>query len=142
MIVFDTNVVSELIRPRPAASVVDWFFRQEASRLYLSAITEAELRYGAEILPMGQRRERLLAVIEGMIWDDFAGRVLPFDSGAAQAYATIAAARRAAGRPINHADCQIAAIAHSKGASVATRDVNDFEGCGIEVVNPWAEAID
>ena len=139
MIVFDTNVVSELMLPRPASSVVDWFVRQEASRLYLSTITEAELRYGAEILPIGQRRERLLAVIEGVLRDDFAGRVLTFDRAAAQSYAWIAAARRATGRPINHADCQIAAIAHSNGASVATRDVNDFTGCGIEVVNPWAE---
>ncbi len=97
------------------------------------------MRYGAEMLPMGQRRERLIAVIEGTLRDDFPGRILPFDSAAAQAYATIAAARRAAGRPINHADCQIAAIAHSREASVATRDVSDFEGCGIEVVNPWAE---
>lgn len=139
MIVFDTNVVSELIRSRPAASVVDWFFRQEGSRLYLSTVTEAELRYGAEVLPIGQRRERLLEAIEGILQNDFAGRVLPFDRAAAQSYATIAAARRATGRPINHADCQIAAITHSNGASVATRDVNDFEGCGIEVVNPWAE---
>lgn len=137
MIVFDTNVVSELILPRPAASVVDWFFRQEPSRVYLSTISEAELRYGAEILPTGQRRERLLTALERILRAGFAGRILPFDRAAAQTYATIAAARRAAGRPINHADCQIAAIAHSKGASVATRDVRDFEGCGIEVVNPW-----
>ncbi len=74
-----------------------------------------------------------------MLDQSFAGRILSFDSGAAQAYATIAAARRTAGRPINHADCQIAAIARSNGASVATRDVNDFEGCGIEVVNPWVQ---
>jgi len=139
MIVLDTNVVSELMRPKSGSIVVDWTDQQPIHSLYLSAVTEAELRYGAAILPLGQRRERLLAEIEDMLDQSFAGRILSFDSGAAQAYATIAAARRTAGRPINHADCQIAAIARSNGASVATRDVNDFEGCGIEVVNPWVQ---
>ena len=73
-----------------------------------------------------------------MLREDFEGRILPFDSAAARAYAEIAATRRAAARPINHADCQIAAIALSREASVATRDVDDFEGTGIEVINPWA----
>ena len=138
MIVLDTNVVSELMLPSPVAGVIDWVARQAAQSLYLSTISEAELRYGVEILPTGQRRERLLAEIEGMLQEDFAGRVLPFDSYAAQAYAVIGAARRAAGHPINHADCQIAAIARSLGASVATRDVSDFEGCGIDLIDPWS----
>ena len=137
MIVLDTNVVSELMLPSPVAGVIDWVARHAAQSLYLSTISEAELRYGVEILPTGQRRERLLAEIEGMLREDFAGRILPFDSYAAQAYAVIGAARRAAGHPINHADCQIAAIARSLGASVATRDVSDFEGCGIDVIDPW-----
>ncbi len=139
MIVLDTNVVSEMIQPRSGFIVVDWVDRQPTNSLYVSTITEAELRYGAAILPLGQRRERLHAEIEDMLRQDFAGRILSFDRAAAQAYATIAAARRAAGLPINHADCQIAAIARSNGASVATRDVNDFTGCGVEVVNPWVE---
>ena len=138
MIVLDTNVVSDLMLPRPTASVIEWVAEQAASSLYLSTISEAELRYGVEILPTGQRRERLLAEIEGMLLEDFAGRILPFDSDAARAYALIAATRRAAGRPINHADCQIAAIACSHRASVATRDMRGFEGCGIEVINPWS----
>ncbi len=138
MIVLDTNVVSELMLPTPAANVIDWVARQAAPSLYLSTITEAELRYGVEILPTGQRRERLFAEIEAMFREDFAGRILPFDSHAAQAYAAIAAARRAAGHPINHADCQIAATARSLGASLATRDVNGFRGCGLEVMNPWS----
>ena len=137
MIVFDTNVVSELMLPEPGSIVLDWAARQPVHRLFLSSVSEAELRYGIEILPVGQRRERLLTALERILREGFSGRILPFDRVAAQAYATIAAARRAAGHPINHADCQIAAIAHSKGASVATRDVSDFEGCGIEVVNPW-----
>ena len=139
MIILDTNVISELIHPSPSANVMDWVAGQAAPNLYLSTISEAELRYGVEITPTGQRRNRLLGEIEGMLQEDFAGRILPFDSAAAQAYAVVAAARRAAGRPINHADCQIAAIARCRGASVATRDVTGFEGCGIEVTNPWGQ---
>ncbi len=138
MIVLDTNVVSELMRPSPAASVVDWVAQQAATTLYFSTISEAELRYGVEVLPAGQRRAGLLAAIEEMLREDFAGRVLPFDSDAARAYAVIAAGRRDAGRPISQADCQIAAIAQSRGAGVATRNAGDFEDCGVEVVNPWA----
>ena len=137
MIVLDTNIVSELIRPRPNPSVVDWVARQPGTSLFISAITEAELRYGVEILPAGHRRERLAAEIESTLREDFSRRILPFDSAAARAYATIMADRRAAGRPISQADCQIAAIARARGAPVATRDVADFAGCGITVVNPW-----
>ena len=139
MIVLDTNVVSELIRPNPSSIVVDWVAGQAVPRLYLTTISEAELRYGVEILPAGERRTRLLEEVEGMLTEDFAGHILPFDSAAARAYAAIAAARRAAGRPINHADCQIAAIARCRGASVATRDVADFEGSGVDVIDPWAD---
>ena len=138
MILLDTNVVSELMRPSPAADVVDWIAGRPVADLHLSTISEAELRYGAALLPPGQRREGLLAAIEGMLREDFEGRILSFDSAAARAYAAIAVERRSAGRPISHADCQIAAIARSRGASVATRDVDDFAGCGIDVVNPWA----
>lgn len=138
MIILDTNVVSELMRPNPNSNVVDWVAGQAAPDLYLSTVSEAELLYGIEILPPGGRRDRLLAEVEGMLREDFYGRILPFDSSAAWVYAVIAAARRAAGRPINHADCQIAAIARCRTASVATRDVDDFEGTGIEVINPWA----
>ena len=137
MIVLDTNVVSELMRPSPVGHVIAWVARQPASALYLTTISEAELRYGVEILPQGQRRERLRAEIEGMLRQDFVGRILPFDRDAAQAYAVIAAARRVTGHTISHADCQLAAIARSVGAAVATRDVNAFEDCGIDVINPW-----
>ena len=138
MIVLDTNVLSELMRPSPAAQIVEWVSRQAASTLYLTTISEAELRYGVAILPAGRRRDGLLAGIEGMLREDFAGRIIPFDREAALAYAEIAAGRRASGHPINHADCQIAAIARAIGAAVATRDEAVFEGCGIDVVNPWA----
>ena len=139
MIILDTNVVSELMRTDPSSNVLEWVAGQAAANLYLSTVSEAELRYGVEILPTGARRDRLLDEVEGMLWEDFAGRVLPFDRAAAQAYAVIAAVRRAAGRPINHADCQIAAIARSRGASVATRDMDDFEGSGIELIDPWTD---
>ena len=138
MIILDTNVVSELMRPNPSSRVMHWMAGQSAPRLYLSTVSEAELRYGVEILPAGNRRTQLLDQIEGMLSEDFAGRILPFDRAAAQAYAVIAAARRAAGRPINHADCQIAAVAGCRGASVATRDSAGFEGSGIDVIDPWA----
>lgn len=137
MIVIDTNLVSELMRREPAQNVLAWFSEREAATLYLSAISEAELRTGAAILPKGRRRDRLAAEIDAMIGEDFAGRVLSFDSAAAKAYATIAADRRSAGRPILEADCQIAAIARSRSAALATRNVKDFEGCGIEVIDPW-----
>ncbi len=138
MIILDTNVVSGLMRPNPSPIVVDWVAAQAAPDLYLSTVSEAELLYGVEILPAGRRRDRLLEEVMGMLQEDFDGRILPFDSAAARAYAVVAAARRAAGRPINHADCQIAAIARCRGASVATRDVDDFEGIRIELINPWA----
>lgn len=137
MIVIDTNVVSELMRARPDPAALAWFAGHSAEVLFLTAISEAELRTGAAILPAGQRRDRLQLTIEAMIDQDFQGRVLPFDSSAARSYAEIAAARRANGKPIMEADCQIAAIAYACGAAIATRNVNDFDGCGINVINPW-----
>ncbi len=111
MILIDTNVISEVMRPAPVQAVLDWFSAQDAQTLYVSAVSEAELRTGAAILPAGKRRDRLISGIDAMIDEDFAGRVLPFDSRAARSYADIAVARRGAGRPILDADCQIAAIA-------------------------------
>jgi len=137
MILLDTNVISELMRAEPAQIVLDWFGQHDASDLFISAITEAELRTGVAILPDGQRRDRLQAAIDAMIDQDFQARVLPFDSQAAKAYAEIAAQRRAAGRPIVEADCQIAAIARATDAPIATRNVKDFDGCGVRVINPW-----
>ena len=139
MIVIDTNVVSQAMRLTPEPAVMAWFSGQDSAELYLTAVSEAELRAGAAILPAGQRRDRLAAEIDAVIGEDFAGRVLPFDSAAARAYAAIAAARRSAGRPILEADCQIAAIARAREAAVATRNIGDFAHCGIAVIDPWAE---
>ena len=138
MILLDTNVLSELMRPTPEPAVERWLAAQPDASVFITAITEAELRYGAALLPSGKRRAALAAEIEGMLEDDFGGRILPFDSMAAQAFALVASERRQAGKPISQADAQIAAVARSRGASLATRNVPDFEGCGIEVINPWA----
>ena len=116
-----------------------WFGGQNAVALHLSAVGEAELRRGAAILPDGKRRDRLIAEIDAMIAEDFAGRVLPFDSASAVAFAAIYLERRNAGRPISFPDCQIAATARAHGAAMATRNVADFEGCGVEVVDPWSD---
>ena len=137
MILLDTNILSELMRAAPEAAVEQWLADQPAASVFISAITEAELRYGLALMPPGKRRSALAVVIENMLGEDFSGRILPFDSPAAVAFAEIAAERRQVGRPISQADAQIAAIARSRGAALATRNVPDFEGCGIEIVNPW-----
>ena len=139
MIVLDTNVVSEFLRSSPEKQVEAWLSVQDGAMVYFTAVGEAELRHGVAILPAGRRRALILDAIEGMLREDFRDRILPFDSNAASAYAVIAAERRAAGRPISQFDCQIAAIARAHGAVVATRNTADFEGCGIEVINPWLQ---
>ena len=138
-VLLDTNVVSELLRPSPDSAVVAWVGGRRATDLYFSAVGEAELRYGAAILPAGQRQAALASAIEAILQEDFDERVLPFDSDAARAYAEIAAACRAVGRPVAPADCQIAAIARSRGMVLATRNTRDFENIDIEIVDPWSE---
>lgn len=138
MIVLDTNVLSELMKPRPAESVLRWMAAQPATSLYTTSITQAEILHGIMLLPSGKRRSAFEAAAEAMFKEDFGGRVLPFGSDAAHLYARIAAQRRRAGRPISHFDAQIAAIAQSTGASIATRNASDFDGCGVKVIDPWA----
>ena len=135
MILLDTNVVSELMRPAPDAGVVAWVAGQAA--LYLSAISEAELRLGAALMPAGARAAAVADAVDAMLAEDFGGRILPFDSAAARGYAAIMAARCATGRPVAAFDAMIAATALAAGATVATRNTRDFEGCGVAVVNPW-----
>ena len=142
MILIDTNVVSELMRAVPDSAVLDWFGRQDGLALHLSAVSEAELRRGVAILPEGRRRDALQGAVDAMVSEDFADRVVPFDGPAAVAFAAIFAERRAAGRLIGFPDCQIAATARARGAAVATRNVEDFEGCGVRVMNPWDEVAD
>ena len=137
MIILDTNVLSELMRPKPSPRVVAWFAKQPAAELFTTSITEAEIFFGIELLTKGKRRERLLAAADAMFAEDLAGRVFGFESDAARVFSKIAAHRRALGRPIRHADAQIAAIAQARRAKLATRNVADFEDCGLDVIDPW-----
>ena len=137
MIIIDTNVISELLRPTPEPAVEVWLGEQDGLSIYLTAISEAELRYGVAIMTSRKLRDGLSNVIDHILRDDMAGRILPFDSAAARAYADIADTRRSAGKQISQADCQIAAIARAHNAPVATRNTPDFEDCGIDLINPW-----
>ena len=139
MIVLDTNVLSELLRPAPEPRVLTWLANQPRASLFTTAVTQGEILYGIRLLPDGQRRRKLAEAVLAIFNEDFAGRVLSFDGDAAGAYAEIGTSRRAAGRPISQFDAMIAAMTRSRGATLATRNAKDFEGCGIDVVNPWAE---
>lgn len=136
MIVLDTNVLSELMRPAPAEVVMRWFARQPFADLFTTAVTESEILAGVRLLPSGRRRTALESAAAGL-FDDLAGHILPFDSAAAHEFAEIERERRRLGRPIFRADAEVASIARSHGARVATRDTADFAGCGVELVNPW-----
>lgn len=140
MFVLDTNVMSELMRLASEPAVASWVAGRATGSLFLTATSEAELRFGLAVMPAGRRRDGLAAGLERMLRTGFANRILPFDSAAARAYAEIAAARRAAGRPVSQPDGQIAAIAHSRGMAVATRNIRDFEAMGITLINPWVGA--
>ena len=138
MIVLDTNVVSEVMRASPDPKVLGWLDRQDVHSLFVTVVTEAEIRTSIALLLTGWRRDGLAAAADRTFDELFSSRVLPFDAAAARAYAEIAASRRDARCPISQADCQIAAIARSRGMSVATRDFEDLVGCGVEVVDPWS----
>lgn len=137
--VLDTNVVSELMRPHTAAAVTAWVQARADASLWITSVTQAELWFGARVLRPGQKRQALEEMLNLIFDEDFAGRVWPFDSAAADAYADILSQRRAAGRPMSQFDGQIAAIARVRGAAVATRNVADFEGCGLVLHNPWLD---
>jgi len=139
MIVLDTNVVSELMRASPAENVFDWVAGQPAQSLYITSISRAEIVHGILLLPAGRRRSAIQAAAESMFSVEFGGRILPFEASAARAYAKIAVDRRHAGRPISSFDAQIAAIALVARATLATRNVSDFEGCGLKLMNPWSK---
>jgi toxin FitB len=135
--ILDTNVISELMRPEPEASVVEWVASQQV--LYVTAITRAELLLGVALLPPGKRRTRLTAVLHELFESYFAARCLSFDSAAADVFANIRAQRSRRGEPISTEDAQIAAIAGSQGLALVTRNVRDFAGIdGLELINPWS----
>ena len=139
MIVLDTNIISEVMKPLPSAAVLDWLNRQNSERLYLSCVSLGEIEYGLRILPEGHRRRELQERFRRFVASAFALRVLCYDEQAAQSYGEIMAERRALGRPMSALDGQIAAIAKVHGAAVATRNMRDFEYCGVELMDPFVD---
>jgi predicted nucleic acid-binding protein len=130
-------VLSEILRSAPDRRVLDWFSTQREEDLFVSAITQAEMFLGVGLLPGGKRRQRLHDALQGLFETDFANRVLPFGGSEVPRYVEAVASRRLAGRPISQFDAQIAATALQNDLAVATRDVKDFEGCGLRLINPW-----
>jgi predicted nucleic acid-binding protein len=137
VIVLDTNVISELTRHAPTPEVISWLDSLAATDVATTAITAAELLYGVARLPGGRRKTELKAAVDGLLRDDFRGRVLSFDEPAAHRYADIVSGRERLGRTIGAADAQIAAICRAVDATLATRNTDDFEQTGIELINPW-----
>jgi len=136
MIVLDTNVLSEAMKPAPDPAVARWMMRERGGDLFMTAVSEAEVSDGIAILPDG-RRKRDLQTAAHSILALFAGRILPFDSSAAREFARIVADRRRLGRPIDSFDAQIAAIARARNMSLATRDTQDFADAGVPLIDPW-----
>ena len=139
MILLDTNVVSEAMKPEPHASVRDWLDAQAAETIFLSSITVAELMFGIGALPRGRRKDRLAAAFDG-VQELFDPRILPFDTEAARRYADLAVKARAAGKGFPTPDGYIAAIAAAHGFAVASRDTSAFTAAGLTVIDPWTLA--
>jgi len=137
IIILDTNVLSALMLERPDPMVAEWVIAQDDTTLFTTVICQAEIRSGIAMLPEGRRRARLQREADWLFHTEFAGRVLAFDGAAADGYGFVTAARRRAGRSISVMDHLIAAIARSRGAAVATRNLDDFAACGLDVINPW-----
>ena len=136
MIVLDTNVVSEAMKPEPDVDVQTWLDKQAAETLYLSSVTIAELLFGIRALPAGRRKDKLAVILDGLL-ELFDGRILPFDTSAARHYADLAVKARSAGKGFPTPDGYIAAIAVSRGFAVATRDASAFDAAAIAVIDPW-----
>ena len=137
MIVLDTNVLSELMSPSTEPAVRQWLDQQPSHQLFTTSISMAEILQGVEMLPPGKRRAGLLAAAQTMFATLFPGSILPFHEEAARVFAPLAVSRRSRGRPLSLFDAQIAAIARSHAATLATRNIADFEDCGVRLVNPW-----
>lgn len=137
MIVLDTNVVSELVRPQPAPAVVAWVDAQDSDELVITVVTAAEIRARVALLPAGRRRRQIAERMEAMITETFAGYVLAFDVDSTGHYANIVARRTRAGRPISTLDAQIAAVCTQHDATLATRNTDDFGGLNLNLINPW-----
>jgi toxin FitB len=136
MILLDTNVVSEAMKPEPHPSVRDWLDAQAAETLFLSSVTIAELLFGIGALPRSKRKDRLASALDGVL-DLFTARILPFDTAAARRYAELAVKARAAGKGFPTPDGYIAAIAAAQGFAVASRDTSAFKAAGLTIIDPW-----
>ena len=139
MIVLDTNIVSEPLNLVPSPVVMAWLDSLDTAATFTTSITQAEMLWGIAKMPAGRRKDLIAATVENTFVGEFQSRILPFDEHAAPAYAAIMAERMRTGRPISQSDAMIAAICRSRGATIATRNVADFENCGITVVNPFTE---
>jgi len=138
MIVLDTNVLSALMRRDPDSVVVAWLDLQPPESVWTTAVTVFEIRFGLELLDPGRRRRQLEDAFSRVVDDDFQGRILFFDHEAANAAASLAAQRRAVGKPVDFRDIEIAGIIAARRATLATRNVRHFHDLGIELVDPWA----
>lgn len=139
MIILDTNVASALMQRTPDVAVIDWLNQQPAESIWLTSITIFETRFGLALLPKGRRRDSLEDAFNRLLSEDLDKRILDFDVPAASAAAIVAAARQRAGRPVDMRDTQIAGIAVSRNATLATRNTKHFTDLSIDVVNPWDE---
>ncbi len=137
MIILDTNVIAELMREDPDSHVAAWIQGMAVQKLALTAIAIAEILRGIERLPKGKRREKLEQSFKEFIQKGFRGRIFPFDEESAYLYGGIATGREKAGLSVDPVDLMIAAIAKKLQASIATRNIKDFEGCGLTLINPW-----
>lgn len=138
MVLLDTNVVFEVMKPRPEVSVIDWMNATASGSLFVSSVTMAEIHFGIELLPDGGRRIDLERRFDQLMSQGFDGRIVSFDVSAARIYGTLMAHRRKSGTPLASLDGQIASIARVHGFAVATRDTGHFADCGVELVNPFA----
>jgi toxin FitB len=139
VILLDTNVVSEMMRPQPAAAVVAFLRASGIDVLFLPSLAVAELRHGLARLPPGRRRSGLEANLDGVLMQGFPGRILVFDEACAVAYATARSVRESAGRPLQMLDALIGGMALAHGATLATHNIADFDGYGLTVVDPWQD---
>jgi predicted nucleic acid-binding protein len=137
MFVLDTNILSAMMQRALVPELATWIAGQSEETLFTASVCQAEILAGIEILPDGRRRRELEVAARAMFQDDFDGRILPFDSNAAAAYAEILAVRKRTGRPIAPLDLMIAATARTNNASMVTRDAGGFEGCGLTLIDPW-----
>lgn len=137
MIIVDTNIISEMMKPQPSTPVLQWLDAQEITQLFTTSITLAEISYGLNVLPQGNRRALLEDAFNKAMLAAFKHRILFFDERAAHQYGKLMGLRKELGRPLSIPDGQIAAIALVHGAAVATRNTRDFADCGLELINPW-----